>query len=381
MEFRGGYFQRSTDGNYTTDDQFVNGGFDPNVVSGDEMLNQSKSYPTLSTGLHYLLKDGQGREKAFLGGAIFNATQPNISFTDSKSDNLPISFKATAGYKVYQGLKLSVLPTARWVSQAGNNFFNIGSRFGYELNNTEKSGKKIELGVWYNSNALGVFSMAYEQSNLTIGASYDLALANDFGNTQDGIFELAISWRIKKINKQYIDKSTALLIVKEETTEEVAVIIVEEPVQQIPIENSIIPEKNPKKEIASPSGNTSNIEEKHLTAAEKVVLDRTVNFDFNSENLDNESKTFLDEVAVILTNKEFFDIELTGHSCNLGPENNNLELSLKRAGIVKDYLVEKGINEERFTLKGMGESEPLGDNSTRDGREHNRRVEFKVTLD
>ncbi|MEQ9300228.1 MAG: PorP/SprF family type IX secretion system membrane protein [Cyclobacteriaceae bacterium] len=201
-----GYLQRGRGGDFITDDQFVNGVFDPDVVSGDAVLNQTKGYATLSTGLYYLIKDDRGKEKAFFGGSIFNATRPNVSLVESIADRLPASVRATAGYRVYQGLKLSVIPSLRWVNQTGNNFFNIGSRFGYELANSEEGVKKIELGLWYNTNNLGVFSVAYEQSDLTLGVSYDLPVGADLTRTQNGIFELAVSFRLKKISKPYLAK-------------------------------------------------------------------------------------------------------------------------------------------------------------------------------
>ncbi|QSE98792.1 PorP/SprF family type IX secretion system membrane protein [Fulvivirga lutea] len=193
-----GFYQRRINNNFTTDDQFVDGVFNPNIVSGDAVLGQTVSYPTLSLGIQYQLNDEQGQEKAFVGVALFNATEPNVSLDESGKDKLPSSIRASVGYRIYQGYKFSVMPTARLVRQASNNFLNIGSRFGYELDNSEEGVKKIDLGIWYNTNNLGVFSIAYEQPNLTIGVSYDLPVGADLNTAQNGIFELAVSFRIKK---------------------------------------------------------------------------------------------------------------------------------------------------------------------------------------
>jgi hypothetical protein len=93
------------------------------------------------------------------------------------------------------------VPTARWVNQAGTHFFNLGSRFGYELTNSANKPMMLEVGLWYNTNDFGVFSMAFEQQNYTVGVSYDFALSDDLATSQNGIFELAVSYRIQKKGK------------------------------------------------------------------------------------------------------------------------------------------------------------------------------------
>lgn len=176
----------------------MNGRFDPDTPSADNLDNQRKGYATLSAGLFYRIEDIMGKEKAFIGVAIFNANRPNISLLDNANANLPLSTKLTAGYRVYQGQKFSVLPTLRLINQADNNFLNLGSRLDYELVNNREGVKKIELGLWYNTNGLCVFSMAYEQSNLTVGVSYDVPVADKLSTGQNGIFELAVSYKLKK---------------------------------------------------------------------------------------------------------------------------------------------------------------------------------------
>lgn len=377
---QGGVFQRKTDDNFTTDDQFVNGVFDPNAPSADDLNNQTKGYPTLSGGLYYQVRDADGRAKAFIGTSIFNAIEPNISFLDVTDDNLPLSIKATVGYRIYQGMKFSVMPTARLINQADNNFLNLGSRFGYELSNSEEGIKKIELGLWYNTNDLGVFSIAYEQPNLILGVSYDLPVGSDLNTAQNGIFELAVSFRLKSKKQPYISsKTTPIPLPKndvlDEVTEEVEETKAEEVAPPVREEKEEKPVEEMKEVKDEPRERPTSA---MLTPAEKEVLRKTVRFDFNTGNLDQESRVFLDKVADILDRREDLNVELIGHSCNIGAEKVNAELSVERAENVKKYLADKGIKEDRFTIKGLGELSPAKDNSTKAGREHNRRVEFKV---
>ncbi|MBL0322772.1 MAG: OmpA family protein [Ignavibacteria bacterium] len=69
---------------------------------------------------------------------------------------------------------------------------------------------------------------------------------------------------------------------------------------------------------------------------------------------------------------------LTGNTDNVGNKSDNLDLSLRRANAVRDYLINKGIAADRLSTKGLGMASPISTNSTEEGRRLNRRVEMKV---
>lgn len=71
-------------------------------------------------------------------------------------------------------------------------------------------------------------------------------------------------------------------------------------------------------------------------------------------------------------------VDLEGHADWTGTEQYNQGLSERRAASVQNYLVKKGIDESRITTRGFGETKPIADNKTREGRAKNRRVEVKV---
>ena len=89
----------------------------------------------------------------------------------------------------------------------------------------------------------------------------------------------------------------------------------------------------------------------------------------------------LDEVADALLSVSQVDIELGGHTDSQGPQSYNQGLSQRRADSVKKYLASRGVAEASMTTKGYGESQPIADNGTKDGRALNRRVELKVLGD
>lgn len=76
-----------------------------------------------------------------------------------------------------------------------------------------------------------------------------------------------------------------------------------------------------------------------------------------------------------------YNIEITGHTADVGSSSAKYNLSLQRAQAIKDYLVENGIREKRLMIKGYGSSKPISGNETPEEREKNRRVEFIIRED
>lgn len=111
-------------------------------------------------------------------------------------------------------------------------------------------------------------------------------------------------------------------------------------------------------------------------APKKLVLN-DVNFNYDKATLRPEAHATLDEAVASL--KEWGDgkVEVAGHTDNRGTAAYNMRLSLRRAEAVRDYLVSKGIAADRLVVKAYGESQPVADNKTEDGRFKNRRVELQ----
>jgi OOP family OmpA-OmpF porin len=106
---------------------------------------------------------------------------------------------------------------------------------------------------------------------------------------------------------------------------------------------------------------------------------RQVHFANNSAELTAEGKAELDELADTLTKLKFMAGTVVGHTDSTGSEAYNQKLSERRAQTVSDYLQDKGIASGRLEVSGAGESEPIADNATADGRAQNRRVVLKRT--
>lgn len=113
-----------------------------------------------------------------------------------------------------------------------------------------------------------------------------------------------------------------------------------------------------------------------------VQTTATVNFKVNSAILSPEAKASLDEVAAASTSLKGYFIEVTGFASAEGGTQHNKLLSERRAKAVKDYLIENhNIPLRRLTTSyGFGELQAVADNTTREGREQNRRVEVKLLV-
>jgi outer membrane protein OmpA-like peptidoglycan-associated protein/tetratricopeptide (TPR) repeat protein len=109
-----------------------------------------------------------------------------------------------------------------------------------------------------------------------------------------------------------------------------------------------------------------------------VVLNN-IFFDVNKYDLKPESQVELDKLVQLLNDNPTLKVEISGHTDNVGTPADNLVLSNNRAKSVVNYLVSKGIAANRLSYKGYGETKPVADNKTEEGRALNRRTEMKVT--
>lgn len=103
-----------------------------------------------------------------------------------------------------------------------------------------------------------------------------------------------------------------------------------------------------------------------------------IQFEFNSAVLRTSSYQSLDQAVVEMKKDKTVKFVLNGNASAEGTPEHNMELSVERANSVKLYLVNSGINGDNLSVKGYGESNPIADNSTEEGRIQNRRVEIKV---
>ena len=110
-----------------------------------------------------------------------------------------------------------------------------------------------------------------------------------------------------------------------------------------------------------------------------LTLTLEVQFDNNSSTLRPESLSYLDQVAARLNELTSIKGVIEGHTDSNGSAEYNQDLSERRAKSVRDYLLSKGVAASRLTAQGMGETQPIADNTTAEGRAQNRRVVLRRT--
>ena len=110
----------------------------------------------------------------------------------------------------------------------------------------------------------------------------------------------------------------------------------------------------------------------------QIVRLNNVFFDFDKWDLRAESFVELDRVVKLLNENPTIEIEMSAHTDSRGSDEYNFKLSDNRAKSVMEYIISKGISPSRITSQGYGETKPVATNDTDDGRQLNRRVEFKI---
>ncbi|MBQ7273545.1 MAG: OmpA family protein [Bacteroidales bacterium] len=111
----------------------------------------------------------------------------------------------------------------------------------------------------------------------------------------------------------------------------------------------------------------------------KVTFDNGILFDFNKSSLKAEAKKELDKFTTDMADMPLANINVYGHTDNIGSEEANQKVSDQRAVAVSNYLIKKGIDKNRIAAEGLSFNFPVADNATEAGRAQNRRVEIYIS--
>ena len=111
----------------------------------------------------------------------------------------------------------------------------------------------------------------------------------------------------------------------------------------------------------------------------RLVLNQAIFFEFDQDRILPVSYPILDELAFTLrAHPRIQHVRIEGHTDNVGRPSYNLNLSFRRAQAVMQYLVRRGVRDDRLHSAGFGQEQPVADNDTETGRARNRRVSFVI---
>ena len=111
---------------------------------------------------------------------------------------------------------------------------------------------------------------------------------------------------------------------------------------------------------------------------DQIKILEKVYFATDKDTILDKSFPVLQEVAQVIVGKKGIHVRVEGHTDNKGKSKHNMDLSQRRAESVKKFLVEHGIEADRLEAQGFGDTKPIADNKTEEGKAENRRVEFHI---
>ena len=111
---------------------------------------------------------------------------------------------------------------------------------------------------------------------------------------------------------------------------------------------------------------------------DQALADRIIEFESGSATLTTAGRSILDEMVVAMKQVGDQQVQVIGHTDDVGRREANVALSLQRAIAVKAYLESAGIAADNLSVQGFGPDRPVADNTTAEGRARNRRIEFRV---
>ncbi len=120
-----------------------------------------------------------------------------------------------------------------------------------------------------------------------------------------------------------------------------------------------------------------SFQDKKVQVGEAITL-KNIQFKVSSSELNSEGKAELNKVVMLMSQNPRIEIELSGHTSSEGTAEGNTQLSQSRVQSCKNYLTSKGIDEGRISAVGYGQTKPIADNSSEEGRVKNRRVEMRI---
>jgi type IX secretion system PorP/SprF family membrane protein len=341
--------------NFTTGSQWVNNqGFDETAGLGEEFERQQFTYFSTASALMWYDIEEEGYRRNYLGLSVFNLNQPNRSFING-DEKIPYRFSALGGYQFFKHNRHALYAEALGTKSLNEIFWGAGPRWSYRFEDQSSfdpfTAGSLDVFARYFSGDRISLGTQIAQKNFSVGFAVDLHLENEaqMASTEFSISifkRLAFTKKEKLVDEKYQIGSTREF--EEDNFQDQLVKVIE-------------------KEYKTSVSRDFSFE-----------LRKNFNYGFNETNLNDEAKSYLDDIAVMMQANSALKLRVTGHTDNIGTEEANQKISEDRAKGVRDYLESIGIKAERLSYEGKGATEPLVKNNNEEKRAKNRRVEFLI---
>jgi type IX secretion system PorP/SprF family membrane protein len=368
-----------------TESQFIpDRGFEPGIESGEDLDKLRNKFVTFSAGIYWQQLDRKGNKISSLGLSVFDINQPDDNFLVGNNPYLS-TFVLSAGARVFQRDKLGLYPDLLLTRNAAINLVTVGMVTGYTLTEyRNEPDDRLNIITRYTISRSAILGLQLQKQNFSVGFSYDFPIsAASVANA--GAFEVGLEIRrLIDPRKKAKEKAAAQKAQAKTTTKP----------KPVPVTKKVTADSAKAKSQAHESELSKRLKQKQDSIQalarpgdleqEPLLLEEATlrfGFDFNSSELDESSSKYIDDLAGALIDNPDLNVQLTGHTDNVGSAKFNQRLSVERATTMKEELVKRGVDPERITVYGKGLTEPLNDNITPEDRAMNRRVEMKIFYD
>ena len=395
LGFKGLYQTRSVDltGLYTGSQYVHDRGFDFSMSNGESMGQLRSEFATFSSGLYWQQRDRQGRRIGYWGVAIFDINRPQDTFFGI-DNQLQSTWVANGGLQLYRAQNISFYPEFLFTHSSSRNVLNVGATSSYELRPSPgQVAGRVDLITRYVPGRSGILGLQFHRDNLSIGFSYDFPVSkNNPANT--GAFEVGLQLRklvdpdLKKRPARKRSGSKRSVVQSRITSKKTLTASLSDDqdateVPKVQADSAVVVEtrEDLKSSLKHKTDSVVANARAGRLSHEPFVIERLnlhFNFEFNSSTLDEPSLKYLDDLSEALKENSFMKVRLTGHTDNIGSPAFNMRLSKYRAHVIRQYLIEKGVEPSRIETEGKGLTEPLNENKTEAERAQNRRVELLI---
>lgn len=431
-----GYFNRSVDaGQLLTNSQYVGGVLNPGLPSGENLEQGQAGFFNTGAGILWYKPTAHQRKQAFLGLATNNFLSPEAQIAEAYLAQIPAYTTAIGGLNLMpETAPWIIMPNFRYTYFRANHQANLGSWLRRKTGDDPQT--SLGAGLWYNTNQSLIASLEWEQPSWLFAISYDFSLNSSTQVWQrNGTLEITLGFRNLIKGKCPDADQDGVCDAEDQCPNQAGYAMTrgcpdqdaddtadqddacpdtpgkpllqgcpdqdndniadhEDDCPQIagPAALKGCPDSDgdgladPKDQCPDQPGSIanqgcpeqpSNLEEE-IAPEEAEILEKAshVQFETGKAIIRTLSYPLLNEVVRLMQNHPNGSLTLIGHTDNTGNPADNLLLSKQRADAVKDYFISQGIDAQRISTGGKGDTQPIQPNSTEEGRQANRRVQM-----